>query len=399
MEDIIFSEAEHETRRKFMKKTMLGVSDFAIGNTLLSGCSQSRPAGMSSIGREIAISKSKRPSVKKDKTVLSFVTGRDTREAAYNSLKPLEDTVAGAIGNKQVVIKPNTGVVGPNHHHEVADVDQLRAILDFLKPIYNRQVIIAEGTAAQAVSMQYGFEEYGYTELEREYNVRLVDANDLPSTTHWILAGYLRPQPINLIDLYFDPNVYLISACRMKTSGGVLVTLSIKNITMGAPLCQYRLNKNGKVNDLTNLSVPRGINEKANMHGGMGSMPGRELSYNIFTVASMGGYADLAVLDGVNGADGNGPWSADPVEHGVAVASNDCVAADKLASELMGVDYDNLPYIQWCAQAGIGRDDLSDVQFVGPDYRPHIIKYRLNRNYEKQIQWIKDLKENLSNPK
>ncbi|MBN1290710.1 MAG: DUF362 domain-containing protein [Candidatus Latescibacteria bacterium] len=396
MEDIIFSEAERETRRKFIQKTLLGVSGFTIGSNLFLGCSKSRPAGMSLIGRDIAITKNKRPSEKKDKSILSFVTGTDTRDAAYSSLKPLEDTVTSAIENKQVVIKPNTGVVGPNHHHEVADVEQLRGILDFLQPIYNKQIIIAEGTAAQAVSMHYGFEEYGYTRLEREYNVRLVDANDLPSTTHWILAGYLRPQPINLIDMYFNPNVYLISACRMKTSGGVLVTLSIKNIAMGAPLCHYKLNKNGKVDDLTNLSVPRGINEKANMHGGVGSMPGRELSYNIFTVASMGGFADLAVLDGVNGADGNGPWSADPVEHGVAVASNDCVAADKFASGLMGVDYDNLPYIKWCAQAGIGRDDLNDVHYFGSDYRPHIRKYRLNRNYEKQVQWIRDLNQNLS---
>ncbi|MBT4482999.1 MAG: DUF362 domain-containing protein, partial [Candidatus Latescibacteria bacterium] len=297
--------------------------------------------------------------------------------------------------NKQVVIKPNAGVVGPQHRHEVTDVNQLRGILDFLKPIYDKQVIVAEGSASQAVSMQYGFEEYGYTALKREYNVKLSDANDLPFSTRWILAGYHRPQPINLIDLYFDSDVYLISPCRMKTSGGVLLTLSIKNITMGSPVCHYKRNKGGKPVDLKLVKAPRGVNEKAKMHGGLGSMVGRELSYNIFTVASMGAHPDLAVLDGVVGADGNGPWNADPVEHGVAIASNDCVAADRLATELMGVDYDNLPYIQWCAQAGIGRDDLSDVDYIGQDYRPHIKKYRLNSRHELQTKWIRDLNEKL----
>ena len=395
MEDIIFTESERETRRRFMKKTMLGVSGLALGGALTQGCSHRGPAGISFIGRGEQFAKNKSRSAKRGKSILSFTTGKDTRTAAFESLKPLENTVAKAIRGKQVVIKPNAGVIGPGHHHEVADADQLRGILDFLKPLYEGQVIIAEGAASQAVSMQYGFEEYGYTALEREYKVKLVDANDLSFSTHWLLAGYIRPQPINLIDLYFDPNVYLISACRLKTSGGVLVTLSVKNIAMGSPICHYKRNRGGKPVDLRKVTAPKGTNEKGKMHGGVGSMPGRELSYNILSVASKGCHADLSVLDGVVGADGQGPWAADPLEHGVAVASNDCVAADRLASELMGVDYDNLLYLQWCAQAGVGLDDLSKVDYKGPDYRPHIKKYRLCKNHERQTQWVRELNEKL----
>ncbi|MFC1508907.1 DUF362 domain-containing protein [Candidatus Omnitrophota bacterium] len=395
MEDIIFTESERETRRRFMKKTMLGVGGLALGGALAQGCSHRGPGGIAYAGRGAQLVNGKSRSAKRGKSVLSFTTGKDTRAAALDSLKPLENTVANAIRGKQVVIKPNTGVVGPTHHHEVADADQLRGILDFLKPLYDGQVIIAEGVASQAVSMKYGFEEYGYTALEREYNVKLVDANDLATSPRWLLAGYIQPQPINLIDLYFDPNVYLISACRLKTSGGVLVTLSIKNIAMGAPICHYKQNRGGKPVDLRKVTAPRGANEKSKMHGGVGSMPGRELSYNILTVASMGCHADLSVLDGVVGADGNGPWAADPLEHGVAIASNDCVAADRLASELMGVDYNNLLYLQWCAKAGIGRDDLSRVSYVGPDYHPHIKNYRLCKTHERQTQWVRELNEKL----
>ena len=378
-----------------MKKTMLGAGGLALGGALIQGCSHRGQSGIMNAGRGVTFGDGKSRSSLRGKSVLSFINGKDTRAAAIDSLKPLEDTVANAIRGKQVAIKPNTGVIGPNHRHEVADVDQLRGILDFLKPLYDRQVIVAEGSASQAVSMSYGYEEYGYTALEREYNVKLVDANDLDASPRWLLAGYIRPQPINLIDLYFDPDVYLISACRLKTSGGVLVTLSIKNIAMGAPICHFKQNRCGKPVDLRKITAPRGVNEKAKMHGGAGSMPGRELSYNILTVASMGCHADLSVLDGVVGADGNGPWAADPLEHGVAIASNDCVAADRLASELMGVDYANLPYIQWCAQAGIGRDDLSKVVYKGPDYRPHIRNYRLCSNHERQTQWIRELNEKL----
>ena len=382
-----------------MKKTMLGVSSVSIGGVMTQGCAQYTPAGMMSIGHNTSLEKEKGPLSKNERSILSFVTGKDTRAAAHDSLTPLEQTVARAIKDKQVVIKPNAGVIGPEHHHEVADVEQIRGILDFLTPLYDRQIIIAEGVATQGIDMSFGFEEYGYNALKREYHVELVDANDLPTTTKWILAGYHRPQPINLINLYLDPKVYLISACRLKTSGGAVVTLSIKNIAMGTPKCHYMLNKyhaKGNTDAGRAYVTEHRLNEKARMHGGVGSKRGRELSYNIFSVAAMGAHADLAVLDGVVGAEGNGPWNADPVEHGVAVASNDCVAADRLASELMGVDYSYLPCIQWCAQAGIGSDDLHDVNYKGPDYKPYIKKYRLNKNIEEQTEWIHELREHLS---
>ena len=201
MEDMIFSPSERKTRRQFMKKTMLGVSSVSIGGFMTQGCAQYTPAGMLGLGHNTALEKEERPLKKKEKSILSFVTGKDTRAAAQDSLKPLEQTVARAIKDKQVVIKPNAGVMGPEHHHEVADVEQLRGILDFLTPIYDRQIIIAEGVATQGIGMSFMFEEYGYNALKREYNVKLIDANDLSTTTKWILAGYHRPQPISLINL------------------------------------------------------------------------------------------------------------------------------------------------------------------------------------------------------
>jgi uncharacterized protein (DUF362 family) len=159
--------------------------------------------------------------------------------------------------------------------------------------------------------------------------------------------------------------VYLISACRLKTAGGVLATLSLKNVVMGSPVCHYRL-KTGRG------TVGEDVNEKARMHGGPGNVHGRELTYNIFTVADLGVHPDLAVLDGVVGAEGDGPWNATPIDHGVAVASNDCIAADRLGAELMGVDYADLMYLRWCAQAGIGRDDLSTVALIGGGYQKYV---------------------------
>jgi uncharacterized protein (DUF362 family) len=47
----------------------------------------------------------------------------------------------------------------------------------------------------------------------------------------------------------------------------------------------------------------------------------------------------LAVIDGYEGMEGNGPVSGTPVSHRVAVVGLDWLAADRVAVELMGIDY------------------------------------------------------------
>jgi len=358
-----------------MKKSMMGVSAMSLGSLTLPGCA-SRSKVIAPLHQ--------RPVIRPQGNKVSFLPSTETREGAYQVLKPLEKEILAGIGNKQVVIKVNAGMLLAKHRHESTDVEQVRGILDFLKEIHDRPVWIAEGSGGIAHSMFEGYENYGYMGIEKEYNCKLVDHNDHPTAIKWIRAGHQHPRPIEIVSTYFDPNVYLISACRLKSAGGVIVTLGLKNVVMGSPVCHYK----SKIRD--------GRNEKAFMHGGMGSARGRELSYNLFTIANAGVYPDLTVLDGVVGAHGNGPWNADPIEHGVTVASTDVIAADRLGAELMGVDYGELMYLQWCSNAGMGEDDISKMNIIGPDYKKHIKEYKLNENIEIQRDWIYELKKNLS---
>ena len=127
-----------------------------------------------------------------------------------------------------------------------------------------------------------------------------------------------------------------------------------------------------------------GKNEKPLMH----SSGNRELSYNLFLLGTIGVQPDLAVLDGVVGMEGNGPVRGTPVEQGVALASTDWVSADRLGVELMGIDYSEVKYLQWCSAAGMGTDDLSMIKMIGPDYQKHITKYKLHDNIEGQRIWV-----------
>ena len=365
-----YSNMEFANRRTFLKHFPAGAAGLALISPVMTGCS-SNFQGVSA--------KERRLSPKTGGSTVFFVTGTDTRETTYQSLKPLEKEVEKAIGDKQVIIKPNVGQVKKEWWLNASNADQLRGILDFLKPIYDRKILIGDGTAVGAVSTFVGYENFNFMPIEREYNVQFIDMNDQPTTVKWIQDGNHHPRPINLIDHYLNPDIYMISAARFKNSGGVIVTLSLKNIVMGSPMNHFR------------QKARRGRNEKGLMHAKTPNVPGnnhRALSYNIFLVASMGVQPDLAVIDGTIGMEGNGPVKGTPIEHGVAVASTDWLAADRLASELMGYDYAELRYLNWCGQAGMGIDDLSKIKIIGPDYKKHIVQYKRANNFERQRAWI-----------
>ena len=356
-----------ESRRSFIRKLSAGMGGIAFGASGLAGCAlQALKTGSSGLQRRNAPRSGASP--------VSFTTGKDQRETAYQVLKPLESEIIKAIGEKQVVIKINSGQIREDWWLNATDAKWVSGILDFLKPIYDSQVIVAESTAAGAQSTHRGFENYGYMPLLDEYKVKFVDLNDRPTQTKWIQSDSRHPLAINIIDMFLDPNVYFISATRLKTHNCIVATLSLKNVVMASPINHYKQKQ------------AKDRNEKPKMHNGRF----RGLSYNMFRLASMGIQPDLAVLDGVVGMEGDGPVRGTPVEQGVAVASTDWLAADRLGVELMGMDYDEVKHLQWCADAGMGEDDLTKMKIIGPDYKQHITTYKLHQNIEQQREWIRE---------
>lgn len=352
-------------RRSFLKGLSFGTAGATIGALGMVGCAAK------SVQTCIS-SQHRRMTVKSGVSPVAFTASKDQREASYQVLKPLQNDIERAIGEKQVIIKINSGQVREDLWLNATDAKFVRGILDFFKPFYDREVIIAESTAAGAQSTMVGFENYGYMPLQKEYRVRFVDLNDEPTANMWIQNENRHPLGISIINTFIDPNIYLISATRLKTHNNVIVTLSLKNVVMASPKNHYK------------QAEAKGRNEKPKMHSG----GNRGLSYNLFLLSTLGIQPDLAVLDGVVGMEGDGPVGGTPIEQGVALASTDWLAADRLGVELMGMDYDEVKYLHWCADAGMGQDDLSNIKVIGPDYRQHITKYKLHKNIEQQREWI-----------
>ncbi len=154
-------------RRQFLS-TMTAMTAGAAG---LMGCAGSQP---SRLANQIGGRPLKKPSESK----VYFRPGKDRFEIISEALKPLQTQVAEEIGNKQVIVKVNCGLVEPKYDYCSTHAEHLRAILEFLKPIYNRQIIVSEGTASVASTVLPAYDNYGYLPLEKQYNIKFIDAND-----------------------------------------------------------------------------------------------------------------------------------------------------------------------------------------------------------------------------
>ena len=309
-----------------------------------------------------------------DPTAVALTTGGQRADLAFRALAPFRDGIRRAIGNKQVILKPNN--VSIDTPLSATHAETIEGILEFLKSIDKLdQAIIAE-SAASGPTLD-GFANYQYTGLASKYSVKLVDLDQEPiETLHVFDERDFRPHPVRMSSPLLDPNRYVISVARMKTHDRVVATLSLKNIILGAPIKDlgFRWGRNGKAGTK---------NDKPIVHGS----GFRGLNYNLFALAQRMA-PDLAVIDGFEGMEGNGPVGGTPVDHRVCVASPDWLAADRVAVELMGIDYAKVGYLNYCGRAGLGQDDLAKIEMLGEPIARHIKPYRLSDNIDQQLVWM-----------
>ena len=282
---------------------------------------------------------------------VSLVKGDDRYNNIIRSLKPLENDILNAIGNKTILLKPN--VVLADNPLAVTHVDAVRAIIDFLTPHTKKTIIVGEGGHHKTFD---GYKNAGYLELEKSYNVKLVDLNQDRFEYRYVFGVEHNPLPVRISSTCLDPNVFIISAAQMKTHNYVLVTLSLKNILLGCPL------KDEKSNDKALFhTAPPAVNDICH--------------FNMFHIAQ-DVFPSLAVIDGFEAMEGNGPAWGTPLKTGLALASLDAVAADTVATKIMGFDPKRVLYLASMNEAGMGQGDLDKIRVVGTPLDQCLYKFK-----------------------
>lgn len=73
----------------------------------------------------------------------------------------------------------------------------------------------------------------------------------------------------------------------------------------------------------------------------------------------------FVVMDATIALEGNGPKSGIPKEMGLVLAGGDLVALDNVAARIMGFDPAQIDHLRLCAAAGLGTNNIEDIQIVG----------------------------------
>ena len=274
---------------------------------------------------------------------VALVKGNDRSENIYKALKLIEDQVFSGIKGKQILIKPN--FVQTSKPLAATNVDAIRGILEFLRQHYKKEILIGEAAATKEGTM-VGYKNYGYEDLEKKYKVKLIDMNLGGFEYRYTMGADNAPIPIRICAPMLDPNLYIISAAIMKTHGYASVTLSLKNVLLGAPINDYK------------------TSDKPHMHMGPHGEPNDIIHFNMFHMAQHV-YPDLAVIDGFTGMEGDGPSRGTPVDSRIAVASVDPLAADVLSARLMGFDAKKILYLSSMTEAGMGQGNLDKMTILG----------------------------------
>ncbi len=302
---------------------------------------------------------------------VGLTTGDNRADMVFRALKPYSKQIRQAIGNRRVVLKPNN--VSIDIPLCATHADTLEGVLEFLKSIKKIDNVVIAESAANGPSLD-GFSNYGYFRLAQKYPVKFMDLDQEKNEILYVFDEKdFRPHPVRFSSVLLSPGSYVVSVARMKTHDRAIATLSLKNIVFGAPVKDqgFTFGKNRREGAKS---------DKAIVHGS----GFRGINYNLYDLSARL-HPHLAVIDGFEGMEGNGPNNGTPVDHRVCVASTDWLSADRVAIELMGIDHTTVAWLNYCAQAGRGVADLNNIEITGERINDHIKHYKLSDNIEKQL--------------
>lgn len=350
------------SRRRFLKNSIIG--GLGLAATVRAQDNKRTPAD---------VPKSVPPVAKVSPARVALTTGDDRADNTFNALRTFEKEISQAIGNKLVIVKPND--VSIEKPLCATHADQLEGILEFLKSIRKTNAVIAEspadGSAAEA------FDNYGYNKFVGKYGVKMVDLDDTPVETVYCMdQSDLRPHACRVSRMMMDEDSFIISAAKLKTHFFTVATFSLKNVVVAAAVKDPGEKPGGEM-DRTNRFLVHG--------GGV-----RGIHYNLVALAPVL-HPHLAVIDGFEGMEGEGPVDGTPVDHRVCIVSTDWLAADTVSAELMGIGINKVGHLTYAARAGMGQANLNKIEIIGPALKNHIKVYKLPSNTEQLLEWQKPL--------
>ena len=282
------------------------------------------------------------------KSRVGLAKGDSRRQNVFSTLDYVRNDIENKIRD-QVLLKPN--FLTSKNQLASTHVDSIKGTLDFLKSVKKPpdEVIIAEG-GNESYSGE-AFKNFGYRDLEDQFDIpiRLVDLN---FETEWVETSIITAVKDETHTVRM-PKIVLDCPCKIsiavgKTHNVCVVTLAQKNMIMGTLHKEDRIWMHGFPSH-----AERVLPDEA-----------RILNANLIQVSK---YlkADIGIIDGTVGLQGNGPGGTNVVPLGIAVASADVFSSDAVACKVMGFEPMEMGLLNYAESLGIGVAELNNIDVIG----------------------------------
>lgn len=254
------------------------------------------------------------------------------------------------VSGRPVVIKVNLVINRPARTGTTTDPAVAKALVDLCLANGATQVALVEsGQISQGnPSAPPPWDDCGYISAFSTYSaVDLVDLDHDSPELSPVPNSFVYSR-IYLAQTLFADNPVFISAAKLKTHVWSGVTLSTKNL--------FGLY-------LPPAYVVPGYISRGDPH---------LLSLNQSIVDMLlARPVDFAVIDGIWGMEGNGPWYGTPANAGIVLAGRNCVALDRVAMDVMGINF-AVSHLDFAAYKGLGPSAAQkpNISVVGDTWQP-----------------------------
>jgi uncharacterized protein (DUF362 family) len=299
---------------------------------------------------------------------------KETKQNEF--VKKIMDSIAPFLAIRpgdRVAIKINLSgskEIYANTHYET-----VASLIQYLRDKFAiSQITVIEGSDGAYFSSKTTwdiFYKFKYKEVELQ-GAKLADLDELPHDHVLDVETVNGPQQVNYCRFPAD---YLISVVPPKTHNIFPVSLSIPNLVGFVKPEQRVLMFGASAQEMKRINFFQS-----------------EKYFQLVQFANRNFVAllkqippSLVLIDGLYGMEGKGPIKGSPVFHGFAIASEDAVAADALATHVMGFNPDDVPYLDLAYHEGLGNSRWQNIIGIDPmqvkfPYRPHPL-------FQRQRKW------------
>jgi uncharacterized protein (DUF362 family) len=240
-----------------------------------------------------------------------------------------------------ILLKPNFCNDMPYATGATTDLRILRYVIEILGENGYHNIVIGEGSSA-------GFAQMGIDVLDRlgvrrfctHFGVKLVDFNFTETVSRTLDTGIT----VKIPKIVFEAE-YIINIPVLKTHIVTGITGGLKNIGVGCVAGT----------------------DKAKVH--------YNLHKNIVSVFSIVN-PDLTIIDALIGMEGNAPSLGNPRKLNLLISSEDTVAADAIASYIIGVDVKTIDYINLAYKKGLGEMNRDRINVRSEDIETVKTKFK-----------------------